>query len=264
MYHQEVFNAFSGSVGALLENDPWWLWDDLFIMVPFYVVAVRVLGMIYQKPSVNRESWKQVMFSYNLTMSIYSLFTAIGMTYFLTMVYPDPLFENNCADMRGFPLFDRLVRWFYYSKYVEFLDTLFLIVNGKRVSWLHYVHHIGVTLNQSYTYRSHHLAAWLPVLFNSTIHALMYFYYAMTIRKIRIPGKSLLTSLQILQLSLGLSILWIYVDMPCVRERETHMVALLYSYAYVIVLILFFIDFFVRNYILKQPEMVETKKPKTS
>ena len=32
-------------------------------------------------------------------------------------------------------------------RYVEFADTIFLIVRGKPVSWLHYLHHIGAPIN---------------------------------------------------------------------------------------------------------------------
>ena len=44
------------------------------------------------------------------------------------------------------PLFARLSYWFFVSKYVEYLDTVFLIVAQKPVSSLQYWHHMGAPL----------------------------------------------------------------------------------------------------------------------
>ena len=39
-----------------------------------------------------------------------------------------------------------MVKWFYYIKYVEWLDTVFLLIKKKKVSTLHYYHHMIVPL----------------------------------------------------------------------------------------------------------------------
>merc|ERR1712232_401720 len=174
--------------------------------------------------------------------------------------YKLPYYSNNCDSTLEYPLFLNTVKLFYYSKYVEFLDTLFLIVNGKRVSWLHYCHHIGMAMDMSMIYRIKYIAAWIPTFFNSAVHTLMYFYYGMTILKVRIPGKSKLTSLQIIQLATGLSLLWFHIDIPCVQEREEFVVTWMFNYLYVGFLILSFLNFYFQTYIRKDIAIEKVKK----
>ena len=71
-----------------------------------------------------------------------------------------------------------LIQFMLLLKYIEWCDTLFLILKNKKISTLHYYHHMIVpffmfihtgknTAGQSYV-----------MLSNSLAHGLMYFYYA--------------------------------------------------------------------------------------
>ena len=68
-------------------------------------------------------------------MVIFSAWCAYGM---LTTVKDIPMFSEDCNVAFRNPYFNKIVYWFFMSKYVEFADTLFLIVKNKEVSWLHY------------------------------------------------------------------------------------------------------------------------------
>jgi len=93
--------------------------------------------------------------------------------------------------------------WVHYcNKYLEFLDTYFMILRGKneQVSFLHVYHHTTIAW-----------AWWIAILFfpagdsyfgallNSWIHVMMYSYYALSILKVPCPWKRYLTMAQLVQ-----------------------------------------------------------------
>jgi len=97
------------------------------------------------------------------------------------------------------------VVWVHYTnKYLEFLDTVFMVLRGKmdQVSFLHVYHHctiawawwIGLSLVPGGD-------SYFGALLNSWIHVMMYAYYAMSLLKIPCPWKRYLTLAQLAQFS---------------------------------------------------------------
>lgn len=93
--------------------------------------------------------------------------------------------------------------WVHYcDKYLEFLDTYFMVLRGKmdQVSFLHVYHHFTIAW-----------AWWLGIWFwpqgdcyfgallNSLIHVMMYSYYTMTLMRMSCPWKKYLTMAQLAQ-----------------------------------------------------------------
>lgn len=94
----------------------------------------------------------------------------------------------------------RVCLWAYHmSKYAEYADTVFLIVQGKEVGNLHFWHHLVVTFTSWTWFRAE--VEWVAdgVIFNTFVHCLMYYYYYLTGMGIRPWWKKYVTSLQILQ-----------------------------------------------------------------
>jgi len=96
--------------------------------------------------------------------------------------------------------------WVHYcDKYLEFLDTYFMILRGRmdQVSFLHVYHHTtiawawwaGISLSPGGD-------AYFGALLNSWIHVMMYSYYALSLLKIQCPWKKYLTMAQLLQFSI--------------------------------------------------------------
>ncbi|KAB8275172.1 ELO family [Aspergillus minisclerotigenes] len=102
---------------------------------------------------------------------------------------------------------------FYMSKYYEIMDTILLLVKGKKVSFLQIYHHAGVIICTwvGAIYRTPQ--AVVGVSFNTGIHTLMYLYYSLTTLRIKVPVfmKRTLTRLQISQFVLGGLASWLYV-----------------------------------------------------
>lgn len=103
----------------------------------------------------------------------------------------------------------KAVWWYYFSKLLEFCDTIFFILRkkDKQLTFLHVYHHstmfslwwIGVKWVPSGS-------TFLPAMVNSFIHVLMYSYYALSALGPKIEKylwwKKYLTILQLVSINL--------------------------------------------------------------
>ncbi|CAG8564734.1 841_t:CDS:2 [Paraglomus occultum] len=136
---------------------------------------------------------------------------------------------------------------FYLSKYYEIIDTIIILMKGRRSSFLQSYHHAGAIITMWITTKFAAPALWIFVVFNSFIHTIMYFYYALTSVGFSPPGKQYLTTAQILQFTVGSTLSFTYFIIPgCMNagERFSAVVTL----AYVGPLLYLFLQFAFRTY----------------
>lgn len=65
----------------------------------------------------------------------------------------------------------------------DFVDTVFMVLRGKwgQFSFLHTYHHVSIFLTYWWVTNTAHTGdTWFPVLLNSLVHAVMYFYYLLS------------------------------------------------------------------------------------
>lgn len=227
----------------------------LFLIIP-YLISQPLLKMWVKKTNFyeNNKAWcKKVMGTYNVIMSIYSALACFGIWYTAINYAPDGVFGvNHFAEETGWY---KWIGWtFYMSKYVEFLDTWFLILCGRPVSWLQYLHHIGAPISMSMGYSSHCEGCIIFVGLNGFIHTIMYYYYAACIMKWYMPMKQMLTSMQLFQFFVATSATIYYAVSFPGPEFYGDMgkrACVNFSVTYTLMCVALFANFYVKTYLKK-------------
>ena len=208
---------------------------------------------------------------YNLAMVIYSLGTFVVMVKVLQEI---PLYTNDCSLAFKNEYFALAAKLFYYSKFVEYIDSISLLLRkggAKNVTFLQAFHHLGAPIDMWLFYTTQNEAIWIMCLLNSLVHTIMYFYYFCTLLKIRTPLKPLITLGQITQFhvcaragnaththththsltltQVGFYLVWFYHEVPCFAQSPRHVLGWLFNYWYVGTVLVLFVNFAVWTYI---------------
>jgi elongation of very long chain fatty acids protein 4 len=197
------------AVDAVPYSDPfkdvWWS-GPIFFSIAY--LCMVYFGTKYMK---NREPFliKPYIFTYNLYQCILNLWCVAAVIH---EVYSNPMFQGIWGTYpeetpRAFRI--SFLVWVHYNnKYIELLDTLFMILRKKnrQISFLHCYHHVLL------------IWAWFLVCrvgpsgdcffgatVNSFIHVIMYGYYTLALLGIPCPWKKWITTCQMIQFCLCLS-----------------------------------------------------------
>lgn len=184
------------------------------------------LPRLRSPPGTTHRHRYNVLLALFSALSFYVTATALGWDYGTgawlrrqTGDTPQPLFQ--CPS----PVWDsKLFTWtakaFYYSKYVEYLDTAWLVLKGKKVSFLQAFHHFGAPWDVYLGIRLHNEGVWIFMFFNSFIHTIMYTYYGLTAAGYKFKAKPLITAMQICQFVGGFLLVWDYINVPCFNSDK--------------------------------------------
>eukprot|EP00744_Colponema_vietnamica_P013914 GILI01019508.1.p1 GENE.GILI01019508.1~~GILI01019508.1.p1 ORF type:complete len:286 (+),score=55.80 GILI01019508.1:124-858(+) len=94
---------------------------------------------------------------------------------------------------------------FYWSKYYEFFDTVFLALKKKDIIFLHIYHHAVTPLFCWFFLHTVGTYAWISTVLNGGIHVAMYYYYAIASMGYSVWWKRYITQAQLIQFFTGIA-----------------------------------------------------------
>ena len=147
--------------------------------------------------------------------------------------------------------FDKIIYYFYLSKYYEFFDTFLLYLSNKSPIFLQKYHHIGAAISWHLVYVYKVDAIWLPSLANSFVHTIMYSYYLgclLKINQVRLI-KKYITSIQLCQFFILYVNLYFYC--PPIESSFNYSIIIFFA-SYGVGIIGLFGKFYYDSYIIKE------------
>ena len=238
-----------------------------------------LFGMIRERLRVRRDSvgWRGTVFAHNAGLTAFSLWVACGCWPLLLKRlsspgrFNSPLQALTCEprffyDERDGSGFAGWALVFYVSKFYEFADTWILVLknsDGKyRPSFLQKFHHVGVVLFAWLGMATQSNPGIWSVCMNSTVHTLMYAYYAMATVGLRAPTwvAKVLTTIQMGQFVVagGLSCSFLlYSYSECPASSPAMNALFVGAMAYILGLIYLFNDMRKKKYAARVAKQID-------
>ena len=196
------------------------------------------------------------LFLWNLLLTVFSVISTLRLVphifYGLWLNDSSYFFCRNAYDAFARGPSGLWANLFVYSKFIELIDTVFLVLRKKPVSFLHWFHHATVLMYCWHALQYQMTTGVFFAAINSVVHSVMYAYY--TIAAVTRPPKwgMFVTIIQIVQMFIGMFITayhyYLLSHIPNCNGSYVNLTAASIMYtAYM----LLFVQFFVSRYFRK-------------
>jgi hypothetical protein len=245
-----------------LMSSPW----PTTIMCIIYLISIYVgKRMMQQKAPIE---CRRVLISYNFSLVIFSgwmvyefLASAWLSGYSLICQPVDYSYSENALRMA------RVIWWYYFSKLVELMDTIFFVIRKKfeLITFLHVFHHTVMPFSWWFgvKYVPGGFSAF-GALMNSIVHVFMYVYYAVAAMGPKyqryVWWKKYLTKMQLIQFGL--------VGAHCVQmyfiKCDFPLLFVTWVLFYMVIFICLFTNFYIQAYRRRSPKKNSLKESAVS
>jgi len=255
LYPFDLEKLYVGSVGTALARQLWWL---------SYAASAAYLVMLWagQAWMKGRGAFdlKGPLAAWNLLLAVFSVCGALRMVpQLILLLWLHGVQYSVCRTAYYTVGNGACGLWmvlFVWSKYVELIDTLFLVLRKKKVGFLHWYHHFSVLL---YTWHAFvwesPTGIWFAAM-NYTVHAIMYSYYFLAAVCSRPPQWALLvTCMQISQMFVGSAVAAVHLRSLTTHQVpncDGHLPNIFAAIAMYASYFLLFLDFMIKRFCMKR------------
>ncbi|XP_060593391.1 elongation of very long chain fatty acids protein 4-like [Ruditapes philippinarum] len=152
----------------------------ILTIVLFYLIAIRQGPKIMDGQKVM--GLKMFKLCYNVGLVLLSAY--MFYEFLVTSILAGYSYICQPVDYSTDPLALRMANvcwWYFFSKIIELVDTLFLILQKRSVSFLHSYHHSTMIVNWWLGVK--YIAggqSWFLAMLNTFVHVIMYSYYGLS------------------------------------------------------------------------------------
>ncbi|KAK7488445.1 hypothetical protein BaRGS_00020230 [Batillaria attramentaria] len=266
MMEQVMHNFSAAYAAALARGDPrveeWLLMKS---PVPAAIICVLYLVTVWLGPRIMSHCepvrLKWLIIPYNFALVLLSAY--MFYEFLMTSILANYSYRCQPVDYSTAPLAMRMASvcwWFFFSKVIELLDTVFFILRKKpeQVTFLHVYHHFSMIVNWwlGVKYVAGGQSFFVAML-NSFVHIIMYMYYGLAALGPHLQPylwwKRYLTRLQLIQFFAFLVHTGYNLSIECDYPQGFNKAV----FAYAISLILLFGNFYYQTYTLKKRQKKE-------
>lgn len=186
--------------------------------IPVFAVCIY-FGIVFYVPGILKNSagfkLRGPFAAWNLILAIFSMIgTTRTLPHLMRALHTEGFTSTCCKDPKDWYLDGPVGLWvglFIFSKIPELLDTVFLVLQKKRVIFLHWFHHVTVMLYCWHAFHNRVASGLWFTSMNLLVHSIMYTYYFLMAAKLHYlatPFAPLITTIQILQMAVGSYVTW--------------------------------------------------------
>ncbi|PWN45086.1 GNS1/SUR4 membrane protein [Ceraceosorus guamensis] len=208
-----IFPSFIGKNQALVRWTPGVTpWST---PIPVAATLLGYLALIHSGRALQKRKilpvfslkWPFVLHNIALSLSSGLLFAAY-LEEIVPFWYKNGLYGAMCFAESWSPRMETLYIINYMFKYIELIDTCFMMLKGKPMPFLHVYHHFATALLCFSQLVGKSSVSWVVITLNLFVHLIMYAYYAMATLRIPCPFKRYITTMQIVQFVIDLAAIY--------------------------------------------------------